>query len=360
MLITLLLVMVLRQEAVLGAVIITAGPDPAGRAEVQSMISNSEQRSWCRPGQIRQIITHANCESKEVENQVCAGSCFSYSLPQTVPLIPGDEDLDFCESCRPSQSHWINITLECTDEDDGFYEVSKRVQQITNCSCSSCFGARSHAPTLRPESSSAEDSRISDLLSRALPIPDAAEPTHKLETVLSGSPAAAATPAASLTPTTALTSSAVSTTTSTASPSSASASTTTGSPSTTNRPLNAMLMQEVVPLTLDHSSHYDFPGPYVLQEEIVQHAEDESNPNVLRLGDLSEVQDADSVGDEVSLTSLMGDLNALLKGEGPVQYQELTINQLKAVVNNLKSNPARLLRDNTVYSALPMQIDKIK
>ena len=41
--------------------------------QVQNMIRNAEQRVWCQPGHIRQIITHANCESR-----VCVVSARSH------------------------------------------------------------------------------------------------------------------------------------------------------------------------------------------------------------------------------------------------------------------------------------------
>ncbi|KAF2350155.1 DAN protein [Trinorchestia longiramus] len=352
----LLTLWVLGERLVEGAIIITAGPDPTGRAEVRNMIQNSEQRSWCRPGQIRQIITHANCESKEVENQVCAGSCFSYSLPQTVPLVPGDEELDFCESCQPSQSHWFNITLECTDEDDGFYEVSKRVQQITNCSCSSCLGSRSYVSTVRQESSSAEDSRISDLLSRALPIHEGTDSMQRQET--SSGSASTTTSARPPIPILSTVSSGPATLRGvplgvvTQSPTT----TEPGAPSNGDSSLNAVLMQNSgrVPLTLDRSSHYHFPGPYVLQEEIVQHSEDERDPNVLSLADLTGAHDPNP-GEDAGLTALMTNLNALLKEEGPAQYQELSLSEIKSLVDNLEPHQARLLTGKTVYSAAPMR-----
>ena len=45
-----------------------------------------------------------------MENNVCVGTCFSYSVPQTEPETPGDELLDYCDSCSASHSHWTTVS----------------------------------------------------------------------------------------------------------------------------------------------------------------------------------------------------------------------------------------------------------
>lgn len=45
-----------------------------------------------------------------MENHVCVGTCFSYTVPQTEPETPGDEMLDYCDSCQDSESHWTTVS----------------------------------------------------------------------------------------------------------------------------------------------------------------------------------------------------------------------------------------------------------
>ena len=44
-------------------------------------------------------------------NNVCVGTCFSYTVPQTRPVTPGDEHLDYCDSCTASEFHWDNVII---------------------------------------------------------------------------------------------------------------------------------------------------------------------------------------------------------------------------------------------------------
>ncbi|CAL4152819.1 unnamed protein product, partial [Meganyctiphanes norvegica] len=77
--------------------------------QVHNLVLNPDQHSWCELKHIRQIVTHAHCSSKEMENYVCVGTCFSYTVPQTEPETPGDELLDYCDSCQASESHWTEV-----------------------------------------------------------------------------------------------------------------------------------------------------------------------------------------------------------------------------------------------------------
>jgi len=144
------------------AIIITAGPEPA-HEEVQDMIRNSSARAWCRPGQIRQIITHSGCESQELDNMVCLGSCLSYSLPLTLPRNPGEESLNLCETCQTDKFVWVNVTLSCMKDDEPFEEV-KQVQQIESCKCATCPGYKSSMKLSSPN----DEEVVSDLINRAL------------------------------------------------------------------------------------------------------------------------------------------------------------------------------------------------
>ncbi|KAK4326681.1 hypothetical protein Pmani_002839 [Petrolisthes manimaculis] len=131
---------------------------------VHNLVLNPEQNSLCELKPIRQILTHAHCTSREMSNHVCVGTCFSYTVPQTEPETPGDELLDYCDSCQASESHWSTIELEC-EEDGSTYQVTKRVQMITNCSCSPCHPSRSPPTQTHNEVTyPANDHHISELL----------------------------------------------------------------------------------------------------------------------------------------------------------------------------------------------------
>ena len=66
---------------------------------------------------------------QEMENNVCVGTCFSYSVPQTEPETPGDKLLDYCDSCQASESHWTTVSQsKCTKE----YHHTRQTQDYDN------------------------------------------------------------------------------------------------------------------------------------------------------------------------------------------------------------------------------------
>ncbi|KAL7642539.1 UNVERIFIED_CONTAM: hypothetical protein RMT77_007100 [Armadillidium vulgare] len=140
-------------------------PKPSKHHKVHGLILNPDQHSWCELKEIKQIVTHANCESQEMANFVCVGTCFSYSVPQTEPEIPGDEMLDYCDSCQPAESYWTTVVLNCEDEGSE-YQVTKNIQKITNCSCSPCKPTRKSS--LNNDVRQTEH-RTSDLIYKMLP-----------------------------------------------------------------------------------------------------------------------------------------------------------------------------------------------
>ncbi|XP_071541894.1 uncharacterized protein [Panulirus ornatus] len=135
---------------------------------VHNLVLNPEQHSLCELKHIRQIVTHAHCTSKEMENYVCVGTCFSYTVPQTEPETPGDELLDYCDSCQASESHWTTIQLDC-EEYGKWYQVPKNIQMITNCSCSPCHPTRSQPPLDNEVTYAPNDHHVSELLFKMLP-----------------------------------------------------------------------------------------------------------------------------------------------------------------------------------------------
>ncbi|XP_063878992.1 DAN domain family member 5-like [Scylla paramamosain] len=126
------------------------------------------QNSMCELKPIRQIVTHALCTSKEMENNVCVGTCFSYTVPQTEPETPGDEMLDYCDSCQASESHWTTIQLDC-EEYGNTYQVTKKIQMITNCSCSACHPRGQQATTDNEVTYPSNEPRVSEPFFKMLP-----------------------------------------------------------------------------------------------------------------------------------------------------------------------------------------------
>lgn len=92
--------------------------------------------------EIKQVISFPGCKSIEIVNNVCAGACFSYSIPHTEPSDPGEVIVPYCDSCQPSDTRWHEVTLDCREghlnDPDQTPKLVKRVQLIQNCSCSSC------------------------------------------------------------------------------------------------------------------------------------------------------------------------------------------------------------------------------
>ncbi|CAG7821059.1 unnamed protein product, partial [Allacma fusca] len=71
---------------------------------VHNLALYPERHSWCQATPIRQEIAHApECHTTTIDNVVCLGACFSYSVPkaQDDPVIP-----PYCDACRPTISAW--------------------------------------------------------------------------------------------------------------------------------------------------------------------------------------------------------------------------------------------------------------
>ncbi|XP_071455111.1 uncharacterized protein [Hetaerina americana] len=172
--------------------------------QVHNIVLYPDKHSWCKTTPIKQVVGGVvgagagggggdggsgdrgagegpgDCESVEIDNHVCVGACFSYTIPRTLPSSPGDAIKPYCDSCQPSAVQWKEVTLECTggggpEEDMTLGSggtkgatpkvrstVVRRVQVITNCSCSACdaapdtqhHGPAPPAPSLRHHSAS--------------------------------------------------------------------------------------------------------------------------------------------------------------------------------------------------------------
>ncbi|CAK9295094.1 unnamed protein product [Gordionus sp. m RMFG-2023] len=90
--------------------------------------------------------SYAGWGKKIITNKVCVGQCFSYSIPRTIPEIPGDRMLHYCDSCRPVNFTWEKISLEINEPDLNTEEKSMDilVELIHDCSCQSCYGSNSY------------------------------------------------------------------------------------------------------------------------------------------------------------------------------------------------------------------------
>lgn len=104
------------------------------RHKVHNIVLYPDKHSWCTSTPIKQVISDVDCDPVEIDNLVCLGACFSYSIPRTVPANNGDEINSYCDSCQPVNTLWIPVKLKCSDGSNH----TKRVQLIKECRCSSC------------------------------------------------------------------------------------------------------------------------------------------------------------------------------------------------------------------------------
>ncbi|XP_065333964.1 uncharacterized protein LOC135935504 [Cloeon dipterum] len=133
--------------------------------KVHNIVLYPGKHSWCKTTPIKQVVAWPGCVAKEIDNNVCVGACFSYTIPQTQPSAPGDVISPYCDSCQASEVSWMDVTLDCdpdesetkllelakdqqTSEEQNstrpFVQMKKKVQIIANCSCSSCSNGGGH------------------------------------------------------------------------------------------------------------------------------------------------------------------------------------------------------------------------
>ncbi|XP_025404930.1 neuroblastoma suppressor of tumorigenicity 1-like [Sipha flava] len=102
--------------------------------KVHNIVLYPDKHSWCTSTSIKQVISAMDCDPVEIDNRVCLGACFSYSIPRTLPADNSDEVNSYCDSCQPIKTLWIPIQLSC----NGGTNHTKHVQLIKECRCSSC------------------------------------------------------------------------------------------------------------------------------------------------------------------------------------------------------------------------------
>ncbi|KAK9505339.1 hypothetical protein O3M35_009420 [Rhynocoris fuscipes] len=99
-----------------------------------------------------------------MDNNVCVGACFSYSIPRTEPTAPG-EVAPYCDSCQPSTVTWKHITLNCGEDKE---PLIKRVEFIEDCSCLTCrhVETKINAEVVVPEVTTVDVPQLLNLMSQ--------------------------------------------------------------------------------------------------------------------------------------------------------------------------------------------------
>nr|XP_023015667.1 uncharacterized protein LOC111505133 isoform X1 [Leptinotarsa decemlineata] len=111
--------------------------------KVHNIVLYPEKHSWCQITPIQQVIACPGYESVTIDNNVCVGACFSYSIPKTQPAEPGELIGPYCDSCQPSgiECYHVNLRGDANNIEEPKI-IQKRVQIITNCSCQNCNKVR--------------------------------------------------------------------------------------------------------------------------------------------------------------------------------------------------------------------------
>ncbi|KAF5303295.1 hypothetical protein FQA39_LY10034 [Lamprigera yunnana] len=107
--------------------------------KVHNIVLYPERYSWCKTTPIKQVVASPGYESVTIDNNVCVGACYSYSIPITQPAEPGELIRPYCDSCQPVKTRCYHVTLNADSENvNGPKTIQKRIQIITNCLCVSC------------------------------------------------------------------------------------------------------------------------------------------------------------------------------------------------------------------------------
>uniref|UniRef100_A0AAG5DXS7 CTCK domain-containing protein n=1 Tax=Anopheles atroparvus TaxID=41427 RepID=A0AAG5DXS7_ANOAO len=107
--------------------------------KVHNIVLYPNKQSWCTTRNISQVITEPGCKQVTIDNNVCVGACFSYSIPHTEPSDPGEVIGPYCDSCQPSNVSYEFVKVDCTENANMKSPyLFKQVQLIHNCSCTAC------------------------------------------------------------------------------------------------------------------------------------------------------------------------------------------------------------------------------
>ncbi|XP_035776723.1 uncharacterized protein LOC118458410 [Anopheles albimanus] len=134
---------VLWQEAALIvlSLTLTAVPGIIANREhkVHNIVLYPDKQSWCTTRNITQVITEPGCKQVTIDNNVCVGACFSYSIPHTEPSDPGEIIGPYCDSCQPSEVSYKAVKMDCSEHPTMKTPyLEKHIQLIHNCSCTAC------------------------------------------------------------------------------------------------------------------------------------------------------------------------------------------------------------------------------
>ncbi|CAH0549370.1 unnamed protein product [Brassicogethes aeneus] len=107
--------------------------------KVHNIVLYPKKYSWCLTTPIQQIVASPGYESVTIDNNVCVGACYSYSIPKTQPAEPGEVIGPYCDSCQPAKIKCYHVNLKADAQNlDGPRTTQKRVQIIVDCACASC------------------------------------------------------------------------------------------------------------------------------------------------------------------------------------------------------------------------------
>ncbi|XP_058127659.1 sarcoplasmic reticulum histidine-rich calcium-binding protein-like [Anopheles ziemanni] len=107
--------------------------------KVHNIVLYPNKQSWCTTRNISQVITEPGCKQVTIDNNVCVGACFSYSIPHTEPSDPGEVIGPYCDSCQPLNYTHIFVKVDCTENPNMKTPyLFKQVELIHNCSCTAC------------------------------------------------------------------------------------------------------------------------------------------------------------------------------------------------------------------------------
>ncbi|XP_052867546.1 ecdysone-induced protein 74EF-like [Anopheles cruzii] len=117
--------------------------------KVHNIVLYPNKQSWCTTRNISQVIAEPGCRQVTIDNNVCVGACFSYSIPHTEPSDPGEIIGPYCDSCQPSEVSYVSVKVDCTENPNGKTPyLSKHIQLIHNCSCTACEEQSKRRPAL--------------------------------------------------------------------------------------------------------------------------------------------------------------------------------------------------------------------
>lgn len=78
--------------------------------QVHNIVLYPERHSWCQTTAIKQIVASPGYEPTTIDNNVCVGACFSYSIPRTQPAEPGELIGPYCDSCQPAETKCYHVS----------------------------------------------------------------------------------------------------------------------------------------------------------------------------------------------------------------------------------------------------------